>query len=833
MLNHPRPSNRHPCWTSTGMADARRETHPHNPPFEQDESHPSESIESPLEVEPLEYPQLLLNTSFTSLLAHSIPSNPSSSTTTLTKMPSSSSSSSAARTRASTPPPLGSLSESWVISDAEFSLDDDLQSEQTDASSLLEVHSTDDDHSIRAEDDTQDDGGELVPAPEMIQEDAEEKADEHPASAHETGSLSESSILPGQINLDVFATMDDKTVYAAQVIKGIDPEGAITHNPEGQPYSITCEKVVMTLSKDTLKDHGRRNLQVLFMGTDYYSSMRRSIVSKIADAFVTSNSFQDSTQSIPRVRYHIVPDVFGPGSEPSTAEAIPIECQLEVLNCHGAVDRGNGRIVVWNGESDTCFHSAPSENGRAFIVHERYWTRPDFAILVVSNTDSEKDRKSNIAMSQFARNLNIPLLVLMMEDDDKYLGGSFSMEPRRACRIVEHVSNDKHEFVHLPLNLDTFFRLNANQLSRHLNFLAESGGEPHQPDDPKPSSGEWLLQSGSTALRWVAQEVPPKCRACWAYAKRNQLHFIGLLCFMLVGTLLTTANREVQVLAGIPTALNKSANLNDSAPPIVSDTPKTKVVSLGLVNSLSHITIDGVKPMTELLDVEKVDSEHLVIRIPHQSKRAVAPNVTILRDDHVIEADVRVWRPNVFSVQVAEHEMHGNLTVRIWTRDPRHVQTAQIYLGTLPFHLQAKEWLGRAESRIRQLVGRPDDQQRVAKQAHNLVKAIVTQVQLCQAQMARVDKRREDFNEFLDQKGSELMDYLSTSPLVSTRWSDQIKAKFANVTRDIAENYNPTMLRRRIQKALEDLHENLRSETLSVAQDRAQGIAQGLKKRKT
>jgi hypothetical protein len=818
------------------MADARREAHPHDPSDEQDQSRTSELLDN--QDDPLEYPQLSLNTSFTSLLTHSIPSNRSSSTATLANMPSSTSASPAAQSGAPTSPPPSSLSESWVISDVDFSQDDDLHSEQTDISSLLEVRSSDDDHSVRAEDDTQEEGVELDSVSEMIQGehqgDVEANAAEHTASAHGSMSLSETSILPGQINLDVYPTTNDRNTYAVQMVKGTDPEVAMSQIPEGEPYSITYEKVAMTLSNDTLKDRGRRNLQVLFMGPDYYSSMRESVVNKIADAFVTSNSSQDLTQSLPKVRYHIVPDCFGPGSEPATAEAIPIESQLEVLNCHSAVDQGDGRIMVRNAESDTRFHSAPSENGHGFIVHERQWTRPDFAVVVVSNTDDDNRRKSSHAMFQFARNLKIPLLVLMMEDDNSYHGGPFPMEPGRARRMFGHASRDKHESTDLPLNLDTFFRLNTNQLSRHLNFLAENSGESCHPDDLHRNSGDGLLQLGSDTLRRVAKDVSSKCRLGWVQAKRNHLHFIGLLCFMLLSFSLASTKLWSQISIEIPTVLNKSANLHDLAAPVACNVPNVSAMgSLKPSGPSSPLTIDGSSSATESFDVERVDNEHLVIRVPHRPKKARAPNVTILRNDQVIEADVEAWQPDMYSIHVAEHELYGNLTIRLWTKDPRHAGTARIYLGTMPFHLRAQEWLGRADSSIRQLLGRPDDQQRVAKQANNLVKAATTWVQLRQAQLARLDKRREAFNEFLDQKGAGFMHYLSASSAARSGWSDWATAKLADMTQDIARKYNSSEMRRRLRMSAEDLHDNLRSETLSAAQDRVQGIAEALKKRNT
>lgn len=792
----------------------------------EEESESEDETLSQPEHDHLEYPQIYLETSFDSLLRNSHASHSSSSTVTM------------ARANHQAESHRSGLSESWAsISDAELSQNDDLLSEHTDAESLVDVRHDDDilsSHEVEVSDEEEEDA---VSQKAPQDQDAEVNS---PAAPFSQQSLSESAIVPTYITLDESnIPSQSENVLVRHTMKVFSQQEA------EEMFSFTTEPelvgtIDLTLNKCSLKDSGRRSLRLLLVGEDYLPSLRDSIVNKVADALVASGtSFNDSQISSPS-RYHIVPDSFGPGSVPSTAEVIPIDCQLEV-DRFDKIHHSNAGVTL-----------TETASGKT-LVCERLWSSltHDLAIIVTTDQRSETMQHTLSAFLRQLKSKSMPCIVVTV-------GGSWYFpHPAPVSGIHRSISArpvwDGQVYRRLPIDLDTFLNLNAAQLSRHLSWLV---------NDAERARLQSEYEHGFYKYDLVLNELYAVGVRIRETLARVSPFFVIVLLFSLALQSLWTLWREQPL---VPDVANQTAHVTTTLPPVIVDaTPSTSTTTTAIASPTVSVTntvplsIDATKSTSGKFEVEVIGSSHLVVRTPQKAKGKAPLKVVLSRQGQLIPADIKLLFPCVYSVHVPGEQLYGEITVRLEMPTPRLVDTIKLDLGPQAIDAWLKEIIEEAEHNLQsnlaqfqealQGLGHSETRQKFTEQAKLLVANISERLgfeQRVQEPLRRLDNQRVAFNQRLDVIGADLYgqftNWLAQRQPIHQNLPKKAgkllkhKISFPRFPRVRLPSLEAVRLdfdaRRRWRDASQVLREH-QTQKLATAQDRAQQLVGGWRRKK-
>lgn len=792
----------------------------------------------------LEYPQILLETSFESLLNHSIPSYPPASTGTMTRL---------------IPEPAPpSLSESWTsISDAELSQNEDLLSEHTDAESLVDIPGTDDGLS------TQDDAGVDEEADEDDEHVVEDSAQARNVQASTTrpvdkdrstgSSLTETNFLATTLMLDEPLTESQVSgVMVRHIFKSLDKD-TIGDATEVADSADLAAALQLKLNKLSLKDSGRQSLRLLVLGEDFIPSLRSSIVSKVADALVASSADFDACGRTSPSRFHIVPDCFGPGSLPSTAELIPIDCQLEVDHYHRirCPDPKDNAYDLQNTSTLKTITSTPAG------IQGENWTQPDLAVILLSPEDHTLIRAQSDIYFRFCRRHCIPILLVSM--NDTWTGPAWESLKLGMLQkaVLDRAEHGGKVLKRLPVDLDTFLSVDAAQLSRHLAWLVDDSRTE------EADTGNQTLFDFDMFKAWC-KEISPHVRIAGRGLRQVNPLFLSLVLALLLLQLLsgfwssgiiglmpsnTTVPSPTNVSIAMSSSTASSASLSTS-----TSTSTTMAATPTVMFPQPPLTIDASKSSSGRFELEVVSQRFLVVRTPHKPKgRRGVLTVDVSRGTKPIESEVKMLFPCVYSVHLADKHLTGIISVRLEITNPHLYDTVDIDLGPRA----VDEWLKEIVTSIRVSLHRPmgrlqdvvqawkqsDSNQRLAFQAKQLVSDVGNKFKFVseyqkrmEEPLRRLEARRLAFNKRVDVKGAQM--YADMTQWLSTHRDDarDLPKKAAVLFRMQLDALQAMVkkvdVRSRLHHASDQLHGKAHSETLATAQDRAQQVLREWRERK-
>lgn len=813
--------------------------------------------------DPLTYPQLLLETSFKSLLINSYISESSSRNNMRDSL---------------APRPPASLSESWAsISDNELSQDDDLRSEQTDVGSLIDIRSAEDILSVQEEDAATSDGesdADAMPPNEVYA--SQLRSSDHLTT---TGtSLTETSLLPDHLTLDEPEQSSTKdAVLVRHVLKHFDETEAtqLAGDSPSRPEDVVGT-ICLNLHRSSLRDSGRQSLHLLILGKDYFPSLRTSIVGKVADALVAVGSASDFSRPSSPSRYHIVPDCFGPGSMPTAAEVIPIDCQLEVDSFHSAefLDQTHQMIRLEDASSARVLLSSRHEDGYALSGDKR--GKPDLAVVVVSSEDTSTDIDRTCVMLIFAQRHSIPVLVIAV--DENWGAESLPLEQTglSARRYIENITASGNGACReLPLDLDTFIRLNPAQLSRHLAYLIEASRDEPM-DEPHLAIARTAVNSSQDSLGKGSDlfDALPSLAHIKKAASRVGPWFITFLGAVLLAQVIVS-------LSAWQTTPRSSLSMTDPAAPTTSEgllnfstktnvSKPTSAAQTALATPAVPLTIDATKSLAGSFEVEVVGNSHLIVRTPSQANKRGSVIVTVLKEGKPLNAEAKLLFPCVYSVYITEEEMYGNVTVQLEIAKPRSVDSVTINLGPQPLDLWLRgvfegidrkllAKLARFRAAVNNLVG-VDEHLKEVPPDQSLLSALAKAAQQYEqlyrplrARVARLERHVQAWNERVDTQGAEVLRHArfasadmldkmvkqvrqarQASPWLQPVSLSQLPKlpKLPNPMSALQHAIKKREVRQRLQQAAHNLHDRAQSDTLATAQDRAQQIMEILRQRR-
>lgn len=308
----------------------------------------------------LEYPQILLQPAFARLVSSSI----------LT-----SSFESGGMSARGTPV----LSESWtsVENAAEYPGEEELQSEDTDYGSIIDITGSDDVHSLNADDASSVSGHTLSSTDEFApEEDAATRdpvfrpdliEDSQLSSRTAHGPYGSARLAPlvleelqestqaDQISLKhTLEVFDDEQIESLLTVLRNSKSKCV---PKRQDISQLSGSVRMTVCQHNLRPD--KPFKILFAGPGSTSQVKHDVLRKIGDALVAGVDICSPQRIEDTLQYHVMPTSFGPGFSAKSAELIPMHAQIVVDECvdvranrltFAGLDKGC-RLTLRNGDT--------------------------------------------------------------------------------------------------------------------------------------------------------------------------------------------------------------------------------------------------------------------------------------------------------------------------------------------------------------------------------------------------------------------------------------------------------------------------------------------------
>ncbi|KAK5083581.1 hypothetical protein LTR05_006084 [Lithohypha guttulata] len=391
---------------------------------------------------PLRFPTIDLQTSFESLLSHS----------------STSSAQTATMGRSTNVPP--SLDESWASLDAsDFFQDEELQSNNADTESLIDLGSNQDTESANNDDtlsqtQPEDEEAENIVAVEPAEVQQQDRTGQEPSEEDEpmddTIVLRKSNVQPNDDSVE----LEYNFVSANSILQAKETRQSVQ------------ETIRMTVAKSPLNLAGHP-FKVAYYGAASTRGTKDELLGKIGAALVSPIPRSPRKAKSSSV-YSVVPTEFGPGSRPAFADLIPSHAQMAVddISVKNSMPEQPGNIQLELEEGLT-LESRPRRLLRQ--PSSPPW-RPDLLIVQISRDDIADRLFAVSDILEVARRHRWPTVVVTTDT-----------VPSQFSLLVDHGITKSYTIATVDgtlerseaVDLDTFLSLDTDQLNHYLQFLTE------------------------------------------------------------------------------------------------------------------------------------------------------------------------------------------------------------------------------------------------------------------------------------------------------------------------------------------------------------------------
>lgn len=617
------------------------------------------------------------------------------------------------------------LSESWAtLSDADYSIEDDLRSETTDAASLVDNVGLDDVHSL--DDQTSDAGSrdghsdknvhhESHPENPLV-ESTKTMGTESVGALKASGLGRSIELEPRESQTEIGFTEVGQNIHSFSDEEAEDIMGYSSQDDE-------CHRIVgsvgMIVSKNNLNLD--RPLRLLYVGD---TSARADILAKIGDALTAGPELQRDRCRMDSSRYHVIRPSDASDSSSNHADLIPIKTQIIVDDCSTAasikVDQAPDQIFL-SFKNGSLYSSR--WNGTAYeISSASAWSTPDLAVFFVSHDDHPVLKQRLHLAHAFLSRHQISALIISENSDWASPFTELEIDhwtPHLRVEAQRSQSSDASSTLRrLPIDLQTFQCLESDQLNRNLASLCE-----------RASVKATIDISGT--LSEVSDPSRDKVHACRRKASRQKssipitwhslctdspllgtiLFSVAGLLFLVIGILAcnTAVSTSVYLLSSAgnvsvlfpaaswilrpslgPTVLVKTAHAiqTSSAPTVTSSNTITK--SLATVDMQSDLaklinskTLQATN-MSEKFQVHSIGDCHIVVKTPRGFKvgnKSTPFDVVITRGAGVLKSSLSRLFDGVYTVRVDREEAYGVLNVTIRRHKPSILEEHRVDFG--------------------------------------------------------------------------------------------------------------------------------------------------------
>lgn len=618
--------------------------------------------------------------------------------------------------------PPSRLSESWDDIRSEKSREDDLQSENSTAFSLIrknqeeDVESIDESHATISEVDGDSDGN-IAASQELAVDEDGQREGGHDSSLTARPSYSQDISLQQQ----PWSGPEDITLKHTIHVFDHSESVAIT-NSLGKPFETVQLFGTLSMNVSNKDLDLDRPFRLVYVGD---SSQRTPVLAKIGDALIAGKRPGFVQNTLSESRYHVIPTSY---DQDAPTELVPIEAQLVVDECTTAAStraehplhekiylrfkKGRQTLFTssWTGK---CYELSPSAA----------WSAPDIAVLCLSNNDDAVMRERLRIAALFMKRHGVPT-ILLTEDPAWGSATKFSEIHRGGLRFC--VESSDQIIQEIPVDLGTFENINSTQLSHHITYLLESsnsqplasldsGQKAIQPLLPLPKYGKDVEKNLTKSfyqreIRGSLLEIRAlQVSAALILTLLTSILAYGFFFFFIARTPLSV-DRTPYISPTIPakvfatttdpvTSVQTGVSVHTLEPSSAVAPQKVETSLSKLVDDLNAVRSAAVKPPDSAKQVGKFDvriigRSHLILQPPKAllDKKGSLPkvSVTVQRGRRNITAHLERVFDNVHTVRLDAADAIGKLVVTITIENLYHQEKHEVCFGN-PW-LKIQEW---------------------------------------------------------------------------------------------------------------------------------------------
>lgn len=688
------------------------------------------------------YPSLPLDLSLDSLLAHS--STPSSSSVPI-------------MTKSETD--TSSLAESWAsLTGTEFSHEDDIHSEHTDVGSLLDVHSSDDVHSVidaehQDPDESSDEDGQGADAATSQQSLPFSQWDRPGLHIENSASNLRASFTEAEQS-DSHATLPE--YYHAENPFNEHENRALRRHLQGTVDAEQCFGATrMGLLAQGVNLNTLDYFKVVLLGRSI-EQFRPEIQRKLGDVLVSQGGSSQCSSRGSVTRFHLVPNTFGPGAEPDFADLVAIDKQID-FDCYDQVDEigsSHSRTNLRLRNRSTSSEFVSIWNGRNFVVNHSRWISPDLAIICVElDSIGELDRCSH-NMIRFTERHQIPRIVIRM---DRGWAGNYGgiQEEGDLLQTIdtgsEQLPPDLQGAPKFPVDIAGFLNLDSALLNKHIAFIISRADEASSRAPPGITlyPNEPTEKKSNQPLGRITFFLPAR------YSPLIIIFTTTIILTSMVGLLFSIL---LSLPAGSTSGLSTTTTqIAHSFPTVaISSTPTTLQTMQTSFPSASQQSLTALaqdddawqqqlasasvsrNEMTRDTDahfqVGIASTSQLMVKLPKIAttirKRSVL-DVNLKRGEEILPVRMQELFDGVFSVTLEPRDSYGDIEVKLTMSNPPITETLTLSFGdqAVPSYDKLKTALNVVNGYAQEIIARLTRQVTEAREdipAHKFVNDIST-----------------------------------------------------------------------------------------------------------
>lgn len=639
------------------------------------------------------------------------------------------------------------LSDSWTnLSDADYSIDDDLRSETTDAASVTDQAGLERVSSLDTNDVLSQSSHDEPQLSSSISLSKASTARKHGLDAGSVDTLHAS-------HMERSIILEDPRVMSrgdqGQMSQVINPSN------EKEAYSIMSHPAIteegrqlaMTLGMQTSDKpfSFHEPFRLLYVGE---TKARRQILTKLGDVLMCDAHRLYHDPSVNSDSYLIRPSDLLPCDH---HRLVPIETQIIVDDCATTAsiseDGVHNRIFLTlkNG----ALYSSVWNDSSFEISSQSRWSQPDLAIFVVGPDDHPIVKQRHQLAHEFVSRHKIPILVISETVDWNYDSDDLPIDKQSPHLQVEARKNggspvDFQVVKLLPLDLNTFIGLVPDDLNKGLAHLSNhvAGGAPASAATFFQKRVMEPLDRAITQFRTYIEPANVSC--CITPRGTDILPYCASLALLALAVIVTTVlctavNKTMLSMFAYmfaPTIMDLSSasvststatpSYGGSQPTPVSNVPigtpqvssamipvKNKpaeeiskdIMSVSASSDLAQVVKDkstGASNQLEKFEVHTVGDSDILIKLPNKlrPKGSKVPfKVTVSRKGKVIDSSLSKLFEGVYAARIETSEAFGLINVTIEKGKSSKPEEHVVDFGLKLFNLGRLRDIGQAASK--------------------------------------------------------------------------------------------------------------------------------------
>ena len=524
-----------------------------------------------------------------------------------------------------------------------------------------------------------------------------------------------------------------KPVEVSHTLQVIDGQDAAVSKVYLDMLAQRSGKVAVTV-RQTMASHGLqlrgRPYKILYVGD---SSMRDVMVQKIATALAASlnSSSSPNAENVRPSKYNVVPiSAFGEETSPEVVLIDSSGLEMSVEECSSASfarkEGGNDTIRMRLSDGSLV---VSSWSGSKFVISND-WRIADLAVICTSESDSVAVKQTRRIARSFMSRHAVQTIIVTEASHWKSHTDAITLDyltPHIHVESLEPIGQNRTQSVRrLPIDLETFLRIDAGQMNRNLACLAAArgvskGSAPPKVAKSRRSSHDRLsFQEIYDAFVTDIRKDGLKGLNRYEYMAGFVVMLMSVLSMVVVGFGLTgiLGASRVSNSRVFPTSVASSSVPSASTSTIATAAPLSSPSLSTVAASLASSTPARVSPIRSLstdvdiasflLDayalapnksdqfkVHVLGDYHIVLRPPHWfSKMKKAPKLLfkVTRGGKKLEHQISTLFDGVYALQIPREDSFGVLNVAVWTDSkPKIEESFEVDFGSSWFKVAGWE----------------------------------------------------------------------------------------------------------------------------------------------